>query len=174
MDVTLANKIGKELNRELIRRQLIEYFSRKGYDNFNRPLYPPACWDLSVQVKDLFNKIEIVPFSEETDVSTGTVKLGWNLYVFGTNRLDLGYTTHSNAADVQRSALGEARNDLPVEFCTTPHEVIDFVLDVLDNNKSGYTRLPADYRIPPGALDLPLGQSKSRTGPSASGAFYAR
>lgn len=178
MDVTLANKIGRQLQRELIRRQLIEYFVRKGYEsNFNKPLYPPTCWDLSVKVKDLFNKVEIIPFSEETDVSTGVVKLGWNLYVFGTNRLNLGYTTHTNASDIQRSALGESRSDMPIEYATTPHEVIDFVIEVLDNNKSGYTRLPPNYRIPPGALDIPLGTSRARSprvGPTASGAFYSR
>lgn len=176
MDVTLANEIGRELQRELIRRQLIEYFTIKGYENnFDRPLYPPSCWDMSVKVKDLFNKVEIVPFSEETDVTTGVVKLGWNLYVFGINRLNLGFTTHSNAADVQRAALGESRNDMPVDFATTPHEVIDFVLGVLDSSKNGYVKLPPDYRIPPGALDIPLGQGKSRqSGPSASGAFYSR
>ena len=178
MDVTLANKIQRQLQRELVRRQLIEYFTLKGYEgNFNRPLYPPSCWDLSVKVKDLFNKIEIVPYSEETDVSTGVVKLGWNLYVFGTNRLDLGYTMHTNAADVQRAALGESQSDMPIEYTTTPHEVIDFVLEVLDNNKTGYNKLPQNDRIPAGALEIPLGTSKARSprvGPTASGAFYAR
>ena len=175
MDVSLANKIKKQLQRELVRRQMISYFTAKGYDNFERPLYPPTCWDLSVKVQDLFNKTEIVPFSEDADVNTGVVKVGWNLFVLGTNRLALGYTTHTNSVDIQRCALGEAKNDLPIEFQTTPHEVIDFILDVLDSSKTGYTPLPPDYQIPMGAAELPIAKGPTpRVGPTASGQFYAR
>ena len=175
MDVTLAYKIKSQLYKELTRRQMIAYFTAKGYDNFNRPLYPPSCWDLSVKVRDLFNKTEIVPFSEDADVNTGVVKVGWNLFVLGTNRLALGYTTHTNAVDIQRCALGEARNDLPVEFSTTPHEVIDFILEILESSKSGFTPLPADYQIPMGAVDLPISSGPNpRVGSNSSGQFYSR
>lgn len=177
MDVALANKIKQQLQRELMRRQLIEYFTGKGYENsFDRPLYPPTCWDLPVKIKNLFNKVEVIPFVDETNLSTGTVRLGWNLYAMGTNRLALGQTSHSNVADIQRSVLGEHRSDMPVEFATTPHEVIDFVLKVLDQNKTGYIELPSDFRIPPGAFMLPLGGARGpRTGSPmmGGGAMYS-
>lgn len=176
MDVTLANKIKRQLQRELTRRQLIEYFVGKGYENsFDRPMFPAVCWDMPVKVKNLYNKVEIVPYVDETNLSTGVVRLGWNLYVMGTNRLSLGQTNHTNVADIQRSVLGEQRTDMPVEFATTPHEVIDFILKVLDQNHTGYIEMPPDFRIPPGAFMLPLGNARGpRTGsPVTGGIFYS-
>jgi len=140
------------------------------------PLYPPICYDMPIRIPHLYTKIEIVPTVEETDTVMGTVKMSWKLFVLGTQRIELGVTTHSGQTDIVRAVLGEPNQQLPAEFVTTPKKVIDFILKILDNSKAGYIDLPPNFQIPPGALTLPL-LSKSRSprmNPSSSGAFYSR
>ena len=175
MDTLLASRIKKKLQKELIKRKLVEYFASKGYDNFGGPLYPPSCFDLPIKVPQLFSRVEIIPSVEETDTTLGTVKLSWSLFVLGTNRIHLGYTTHTGESDVVRAVMGAPDWQLPAEFTTSPKDVIKFILKVLSNSKKGFVDLPDHFQIPPGALTDPL-MSKARNprvGPSSSGAFYA-
>jgi len=177
VNVALSNKIKHQLQRELVKRELIRYFALKGYENFDSPLYPPTCADLPIVVKHLFNRTEVVPYSESVDVSTGIHKIGWNLFVLGTNRLHLGYTSHSSANDVLRATRGEANSHFPAEMVTTPNNCINFVLKILDNSRNGYIELPPNFQLPMGAITGPLfknSQRSPRIGPTASGAFYAR
>lgn len=176
MNTILASRIKRQLQKELIKRQLIEFFLSKGYDNFGLPLYPPTCYDLPVKVPHLYTRCEIVPTVEETDTTLGTVKLNWKLFVLGTNRLDLGMTTHTGQTDIVRAVMGEPNLELPTEYKTTPEDVCEFILKILENSRSGFVELPPNFQVPPGALTLPLmSQSRSpRLNPSASGAFYSR
>lgn len=176
MNTILASRIKRKLQKELIRRKLIEYFSSKGYDNFELPLYPPSCYDLPVRIPHLYTRCEVVPTVEETDTTLGTVKLNWKLFVLGTNRLDLGMTTHSGQTDIVRAVMGEPNLELPADFVTTPKRVIEFILKILENSRSGFVELPSNFQVPPEALTLPLlSQSRSpRLNPSASGSFYSR
>lgn len=151
MNAILSRQIKRKLQRELIRRLLIRYFSDKGYENsFDMPLFPPICADLPLKLQELFNKVEIAPFVEEVDQVTSFVRIGWNLYVLGINRLYLGSTAHSSMAELRMSIGGVVNKDMPVEFTTTPAEVIDFVLKVLDTSRTGYTELPKSFRLPLG------------------------
>lgn len=176
MNTILANRIKRKLQKELIKRKLIEFFVVKGYENFDLPLYPPAAYDLPVRVPELFTRCEIVPTVEETDTTLGTVKLTWNLFVLGTQRMDLGSTTHSGQSDIVRAIVGEPNAELPSDLTVSPKQVIEFILKVLENSKAGFVELPANFQIPPGALTMPL-LSKSRSprlNPSSSGSFYSR
>ena len=177
MNTILANRIKRKLQKELIKRKLTEFFIVKGYENnFNMPLYPPMAYDMPVLVPELYTRIEIVPTVEETDTTLGTVRITWNLFVLGTQRLNLGSTTHAGQSDIVRAIVGEPNMELPSEFLVTPKRVIDFVLKVLENSKSGFVELPPDFQVPPGALTMPL-LSKSRSprlNPSSSGSFYSR
>ena len=171
----LANRIKRKLQKELVKRKLVEFFYAKGYDNFEVPLYPPIVFDLPVRVPQLFTRCEIVPTVEETDTTLGTVKLTWNLFVLGTQRMDLGSTTHAGQTDIVRAIVGEPNMQLPAEFVVTPKQVIEFILKILDNSKTGFVELPPNFQIPPGALTMPL-LSKSRSprlNPSSSGSFYS-
>ena len=178
MNPLLARKIKRKLQRELVKRELNQYFALKGYDeNMDQPLYPPLVADLSVAVPHLFSRCEIVPFAESVDVQTGIHKIGWNLFVLGTNRLTLGYTSHTNATDVLRATRGEANDHMPADMLCTPNQLVEFVLKILDNSKNGYIELPGNFQMPANsATDQTLIGSNARqprTTPTASGAFYS-
>lgn len=176
MNTLLANRIKRKLQRELLKRKLTEFFVHKGYDNFDSPLYPPSAYDAPIKIPELFNRCEVVPIVEETDTTLGTVKITWNLFVLGTQRMSLGSTTHSSQSDIVQAIVGDPNTQLPSNFTTTPAKVIDFILKVLDNSKAGYVELPDNFQIPPGALTAPLSSTAKspRLNPSASGSFYSR
>ena len=176
MDTVLAARIKHKIQEELVRRELIQFFMAKGYDNFDMPLYPPSAYDLPARVPRLFTRCEIVPTVEETDLTLGTVRLSWNLFCLGTQRMNLGSTTHTGQSDIVKAIVGEPNEELPSEFVTTPKKVIEFIVKVLKNSKSGFVELPPNFQVPPGALTMPL-LSKSRSprlNPSSSGSFYSR
>lgn len=178
MNPLLARKIKRKLQRELVKRELNQYFSLKGYgENMEQPLYPPLVADMSIAIPHLFNRCEVVPFAESIDVQTGVHQIGWNLFVLGTNRLALGFTSHTNATDVLRATRGEANDHLPAEMLCTPNQLVEFVLKILDNSKNGYIELPDNFQLPAGALTAqPLMGSNARQprlAPTASGAFYS-
>jgi hypothetical protein len=176
MNTLLSARIKKQLQRELMKRRMIEYFINKGFENFDMPLYPPACYDMPIKIPALYTRVEVIPSVEETDTTLGTVRLGWNLFVLGINRQFLGETTHTGETDVIRAIMGAPNVEIPAEVKCTPNDVIRFVLKILDESKSGYIELPANFQVPPGALTLPL-ISKARNprvGPGSSGSFYAR
>jgi hypothetical protein len=151
MNAILARQIKRKLLRELFRRRLIQYFSDKGYEqSFDMPLFPPVIADLALKVQELFTKVEVQPFVEEVDQISNYVRVGWNLYVLGTNRLYLGSSSHSSMADLRMSIGGTVNHDMPVEYTTTPAEVIDFILKILDQSRTGYTELPKTFRLPLG------------------------
>ena len=176
MNTLLTSRIKRQLQRELMKRKLVEYFMSKGYENFDMPLYPPACYDMPVKIPALYTRIEVIPSVEETDTTLGTVRLGWNLFVLGTNRQHLGETTHTGETDVVRAVMGAPDMNVPSEVKCTPNKILRFILRILDESKSGYLELPANFQVPPGALTLPLiSKARSpRVGPSSSGAFYSR
>lgn len=176
MNIILTNRIKRKLQRELIKRKLVEFFMAKGYENFDMPLYPPSAYDLPARVPELYTRCEVVPIVEETDTTLGTVKLSWNLFVLGTQRMNLGSTVHSGQADIVRAIVGEPNMELPSECIATPKKVIEFILKILEGSKTGFVELPANFQIPPGALTQPLtSQSRSpRMNPSSSGSFYSR
>ena len=176
MNIILARRIKMKLQKELMKRKLVEYFAVKGHDNFGTPLYPPSVYDLPVRVPELFNRVEIVPCVDDIDTGMGTVTLSWKMFVLGTNLIELGKSTHIGESDVLRAVMGEPNVDLPAERVTSPKAVINFILKILSNSKTGFIELPENFQIPPEALTLPL-LSKARSpriAPTASGAFYSR
>ena len=179
MNPEIANQIKRNLQKELMRRSLNQFFMEHGYENFDLPLYPPICSTIGQKIPHLGGRIEIVPFSEEVDVQTGVHTIGWNLFILGTNRLYLGNTCHTNVSDIERSIRGEVDAEkLPMSTMkSTPNKLINFILKVLDNCKTGYVNLPAGF-IPTTGLDTgPLGgsiQQTPRVGPTGSGNFYSK
>lgn len=177
MNTILASRIKRKLQKELIKRKLVQFFEGKGYDNFDAPLYPPICYDMPIKIPHLYTKVEIVPTVDETNTVLGTAKLSWKLFVLGNQRIELGATTHAGQTDIVRAVLGDPNSQLPTEFATTPNKVIEFILKVLDNSKAGFIDLPPNFQLPPGALTLPLlsrGRNPRLGGPSSAGAFYSR
>jgi hypothetical protein len=131
----LPSKLHRALNRELIKRLLIQYFTLKGYEDFKMPVSPPDVQDI-VAIPQLNSKIEVVPYIVDLDVNTGRCKLGWNLFVLGTKRLNLGQSSHNNLAEIQTNV----RSAAPVGSTfvnITPKEIITFVVDTLSGNFGG-------------------------------------
>lgn len=176
MNTILTNRIKRALQKELLKRELTEFFMAKGYgENFELPLYPPVMADLPERVPRLITRCEIAPIVDETDTALGTVKISWNLFVLGTQRLDLGSTTHAGQMDIVRAIAGEPNMQLPSELKTTPKDVIDFILKVLENSKSGFVELPPNFQVRPGNLVASLFNQGQGPGPNSSpGSFYSK
>lgn len=101
MDPKLLNNIRNILGISSIRKQLSEYLISKNIDS-NTLIYPPLIQDIG-SVSEISGRVELVPFMEELDPMSGFIKVGWNLFVLGTNRKFLGYTVHESLEDLKRS-----------------------------------------------------------------------
>lgn len=153
----IADRLRAALNEELIRRLLIRYFSNKGFENFNKKLYPPLMQDIAIQIPQLLGKLEISPYAEDIDPNTGVFKLGWNLYVQGVHRMFLGYSTHTNLSEVRTSVQGPLAA-LGRGSHATPKRVVEFVTKILGKSKGGdIAAMPKNLSIRPGMLPLGSG-----------------
>lgn len=174
MNNKLSLRIKKLLLKELVRRKLIEFFISKGYkDSFDRPIYPPIVYDIQL-IPELSTKCEVVPSVVETDQALGIVTIEWNLFVLGINRLCLGTSSHNNHVDLIRSISGADSNS-QFESKSTPAEVIEFILKILDNSKTGFIEIPRNI-VPQNIVNLDIlgGGRASRTNYSSSGIFYSK
>ena len=138
-------RIHSALNKELIKRLLVQYFTQKGFiENFDTRLYPPMIQDLPIQIPQLASKVEVQPNVMNIDPQTGVVQLGWNLFVLGTERLTLGESSHTNLNEVQ-SAIAGPLNGTQKMSSTTPKRIINFIIEVLGNSKDGdISSIPAN------------------------------
>ena len=134
-DDILVNRLKRKLSRLFGRKKLVEYFTHKGI-KLDEYIYPPMLQDLPVLIPEFRNKIEITPFSEKIDPTSGVVAVGWNLFVLGVNRSFLGYSYHENAQDLKRS-FGTSGNNLPHDPKKKAGDVVDFITDILASNKDG-------------------------------------
>jgi len=147
MDSTSVDTIKHVSNTEVIRRLLIKYFYDKGFnESFDKHLYPCLVQDLPLVIPVLSDKIEVVPYAEEVDSINGKVKIGWNMFVLGKQRMYLGETSHNNMQDLARqihSGMILPPNGVPtsVRKQATPRRIITFITRILGNSKSGYIDL---------------------------------
>lgn len=136
----LTSKLQASLNKELLRRQLIRYFSERGFaEDFNKILHPPMLQDITMQIPMLNGKLEIAPYVEDIDPNSGVVTLGWNLFLLGNRRMFLGESTHSSLSEVAQFR-GISMNS--EKGTTTPKKVMNFVLTILEMDKRGLTQQP--------------------------------
>lgn len=125
------------LNKEAIRQMLTKYFQTKGFnESMEKQVYPPQLQDIIIQIPQLMSKIEIAPFVEDIEPNSGVVKLGWNLFVLGTNRMFLGYSTHTNLSEVRTPVLGPM-SAIDKHTHATPKRIIDFIVEMLGASKAG-------------------------------------
>jgi hypothetical protein len=160
-DSSLIDKLRSIISQEYVRRSLIKYFSDKGYTNFTVSVYPPSVQDIGTVIPELANKVEVVPFVREFNPATGKAIIGWNLFVLGNNRMDLGESKHSSVFELQHviktSGYGGKQ---------TPKDIIEFILNVLSTSKFGI--INTENEIGNVMPNVPLGK------PSSSGQFYQR
>lgn len=106
--MSINDNIEYILNGELVRRLLIRYFCEKGFsENFDLRVYPPLLQDISEAIPELIGKIELIPFAIDINPNNGSAKLGWNLFIFGNQRMYLGETDHINLANLARQVESE-------------------------------------------------------------------
>lgn len=156
-------------NNEYLKRTMIKYFTEKGFDNFNRTVYAPILQDMPYLVPELLNKVEVVPYVKETNPATGQFLIGWNLFVLGMNRMDLGDSYHNTMNDLKQAVNGPPQGVNNYNALKSPKDIIDFVMMVLENSKGGSIQLQPD------AVSSPLPpMNRPKVGPTGSGGYYEK
>jgi len=150
------SNINRKLNETLVRRLLVQYFSDRGFgDNFNCSIFPPSLQDLPEAIPEIGSEIEIIPYVEDIDPQTGYGRVGWNLFVSGTQRLFLGETEHGDMNDLARQ-ISDAKNGVidilennsTTDRTTTPKRIVNFITRILSNEKYGVRSvLPASGQV---------------------------
>lgn len=177
MDPKLRNNIKKAIEEELIHRLLIKYFKEKGFsESFDSPVYPPSIYDLPYRIPELISAVEVVPFVDKMDPITGSVSVGWNLFVAGINRMHLGTSVHANLVEFRNSLM----NNNPVkkpsgDLKKTPSSIIEFITGIVKRNRDIITDVPQSANMPQITSILqPMGLNKPRVGPSMPGSWYEK
>jgi len=129
----IKEAIKQILLRELLRRELKEYFEKKNMP-LEDGLYPPAIQDMPVLLPRLMEHVEIVPFVDDVDPMSGLVRLGWNLYVLGNIRMFLGKSTHKSVNEI-RNPNAILNPKFAAERKTTPEKIVQFISEELSNHK---------------------------------------
>jgi hypothetical protein len=126
----VKDEMVRVLQKEYLRRSLIEYFGNKGYEKtFNICAYPPSLMDLSEQ--PFSNKsIEVAFNIEDIDLVDNSVKVAWNVFVLGNKRIFLGYTNHQNFTDIKNSKNTIKDYNGPI----TINKIIEFIIEFLGNS----------------------------------------
>lgn len=165
---SFIDRVKRVFNDEYIRRSLIKYFSDKGFDNFNRSVFAPILQDMPYMIPELVNKVEVVPYVKETNPATGQVTMGWNLFVLGLNRMDLGDTLHNNMNDFQQAINGPTNQQF--NATKSPKDIIEFIIKILQNSIQGNIS-PQVGQQP---LQPPRPVNRPKMGPTASGGYYEK
>lgn len=159
----LEFKIRRLLNEELIRKLLTKYFNTKGCGDLEKEIYPPSLQDICVQVPQIMGKVEIVPCVEDMDPFTGNVRIGWNLFVLGNNRMFLGESNHKSMTELKVKAFGPMVNEqVKTSGIVSPKNIIEFVIKILGSSKNGFVDIYANDAVIPNLSNV-----------GNSGQFYA-
>lgn len=169
-DRMLLDKVRHALNAEFIKRSLTKYFVNKGFQDFKTLVYSPMIQDMPKAIPELAHKVEVVPYVKEVMPATGQVTIGWNLFVLGVNRMELGDSTHANMADLQRAIYGPAPHSLSTNM-KSPADIIEFVVKVMKNSQDGMVHpSPAGYVPGPDNANI----NRPKLGPTQSGGYYEK
>lgn len=169
-DRMLLDKVRHALNSEFIKRSLTKYFVNKGYQDFKTLVYSPMLQDMPKAIPELAHKVEVVPFVKEVMPATGQVTIGWNLFVLGVNRMELGDSTHANMSDLQRAIYGPQPQSIATNM-KSPEDIIEFVLKVMSSSKDGMIQpSPAGYINGPDNTNV----NRPKLGPTQSGGYYEK
>ena len=140
------DRIKHMLNSDVVNKLMIKYFIDKGFESFDRPLYPAVIQDLSIAVPALSNKVEVIPHAKDIDLSMDKAVLSWNMFVLGNQRMYLGDTYHTGLQDLARQIRGGSikipdDNHGIARRQTTPRRVVSFMSRVLSSHDNGYVDL---------------------------------
>lgn len=166
MNNTLQEVLRRLLNEELIRRLLTKYFVTKGIaqENFEAHIYPPIMQDITQMVPQLSDLVEIEASVKDFHPS-GRVKLSWNLFALGNQRMSLGESSHSNLSELKQVQLGSENKKSAVRSAS-PKSIIEFITKVLGTSEGGAIDPKQNKSAAPGA-------QPQKSGPGGSSTFYA-
>ena len=172
MNPYMVQKIKHKLNTEAVRRMLIEYFVEKGITNFDTLLYPATIQDLPMRIPQLSTKAEITPHCQNIDAITNEAKLGWNLFVLGTQRMYLGETHHTDLVGLAQTLQSGAilNDDKNATRQTTPRRIIHFITSVLGKVEGGYCNLAPGQQ----AMSMDNMGNRMANQMSSSNQFFSR
>jgi hypothetical protein len=169
-DQIMVDKVRYVLNAELIKRSLTKYFVNKGFEDFKTLVYSPMIQDLPKAIPELAHKVEVIPFVKEVLPATGQVTIGWNLFVLGVNRMELGDSTHANMGDLQRAIYGPAPQSLARNM-KSPKDIVQFIVKVMKSSQDGMIQpSPAGYVSGPDNTNV----NRPKLGSTESGGYYEK
>jgi hypothetical protein len=157
------------LNREYMRRLIIQYFVKKGFvESFNVRIHPPLLQDLPILIPQLMGKVEIIPYVEDIEPNTGIVRLGWNLFLLGNKRMYLGESTHTNLIEIRCPVLNVGMGDVNAQHINqaTPRRILNFIVNVLSKDKMGDITAVPQITLRPAVFPVTVGDP--------SGFFHTR
>jgi len=138
MDPKLINNIRNILSIVTIKKQLSEYLESKDISP-STMVYPPLIQDLQC-MSEISTRVELIPYMEELDPASGSIKVGWNLFILGTNRLDLGYTIHESLSDLKQPE--PSRKGMENSLCyTTGEQILNFIVNTLQKYNKDHVSL---------------------------------
>jgi hypothetical protein len=139
MDTTLlSDRIHAALNKELMKRLLVKYFTQKGFsENFDKRINPQLLQDMVLQIPQFAGRVEVTPYVEEINPNNGVVTLGWNLFILGTSRMYLGESTVTSLSEVRSPIAGINNNMGRFKNYATPSRIIHFITEILSKDKYG-------------------------------------
>jgi len=138
MDPKLLNNIRNILGIVAIKKNLTEYLERKEISP-DSLVYPPLIQDVQT-IPEISNRVELIPYMEELDPTSGFIKVGWNLFVLGTNRKFMGYTVHESLEDLKQPQATKKSKERSLCY-TTGKEVLEFIIDTLQKYNEDHVSL---------------------------------
>jgi len=141
----IQDKLENAFAQELIRKLVVKYFHQKGFgENFDEKVYPPLISDIGESIPELAGRLEVEPFAAEVDPTTGQARLGWNLFVLGSQRMYLGETQHAELSNLAKQLEntdshmpGEIDEYAPARFTRTARDIVNFIVRALRHKEAG-------------------------------------
>jgi len=123
----VKDEMVRVLQKEYLRRSLVEYFVTKGYDKtFDKCPYPLVLQDIQ---EEPFAKraIEVVYGIEDIDLIDNSIKVSWNMFILGNKRIFLGYTNHKNFSDIKNNKANIKDFNGPITISNIIDTIVEFI-----------------------------------------------
>ena len=131
MNNTTKQLLTNALLKEFLRRSLTKFFMEKGFDNFLVSPYPQTILNIAEMVPILNGVLEVKYHLDDININTNAVKLKWNIFVLGNNRIYLGDTTHLSLTEISN---GLNASDINFSGPRSIKEIIEAIVHFLSKS----------------------------------------